>query len=495
MTYTPTPEQNAAIGAFATGENVAIHAAAGSGKTSTLRFIADSAPGKRGLYLAFNKSVAEDAKRRFAGTGVTPSTVHALAYREFGVQMRHRLNQKFLFWPQKAKIIGAADKFPVGSTYLTRQTLVRLAEETVKAFCRSMDKEITPEMSVIPTHAILMPREEARLRQKVAEMANAYWADWMSPNGGIAASHDCYLKLWSLSEPALDYDYLLVDEAQDLEPLTRGVVALQRAQVVAVGDENQAIYGWRGAENSLSEFGGIRVNLTTSFRFGDAIADEANLWLDALGSDIRVEGLAGKKSSVHPSHRTPEAILTRTNGGAIREVLDAQSRGLRVGIAGERKMQELTSLAKAALDLQTKGSTSHRELDVFTSWQDVINYVEDERGDTDIAALVDVVEKHGAQKVLDAVGGTVPASEAEQTVSTAHIAKGLEWFHVRISDDFREPGRDKDTGDRKPMKAEEARLAYVAVTRAMRHLDPGGLAFIREGDVSVEGVERALTYR
>lgn len=808
MTYAPTLEQAAAVEAFASGENVAIHAAAGSGKTSTLRFIADSAVGKRGLYMAFNRSVADDAKRRFSGTGVVPSTVHALAYREFGAPLRHRLNQQRLFWPQKASIIGASDKFPVGSTYLTRQTLVRLAEETVKAFCRSMDKAITAETAVMPSHIILMPREEARLRQKVAEMANAYWNDWMRPDGRIPVTHDCYLKLWALSEPVLNYDYLLVDEAQDLEPLTRGVLNLQDTQVVAVGDPNQAIYGWRGAESAMNDFGGVRTNLTqcqppgtmvtvpvpaprvgvpgvvpvrfeqvpieslragdkvvswtqrrgvyrrgnsvagvsrrmysgqmttvrvgdltsrytdnhecvvvlgdkladgdhvvylmrrgdqfrigrcpwryssgvapirravregadelwvlsvhrtveeasfaeaiaqhrfgipgvlwnnteetrsrykmnvdafwaevgdnpdaaerclahhdlliehplwrrvptsdalgawqgktkpsrpnppgprhragwstvtvtaaanlrsgmlmlpldsvgelnegggsvpwskwqpaavsreryegwvysisveddhtyiadgivthNCFRFGDAIADEANLWLETLDADIRVQGLAGKASSVHPSRRIPEAVLTRTNGGTIREVLDAQAAGRSVGVAGERKVNELTALAKAAVDLQTKGTTSHRDLDVFTSWRDVVNYVEEEREDADIAALVDVVENYGAQKVLDAIERCVPPAQAEQVISTAHIAKGLEWFHVRISDDFREPALDKATGERKPMKAEEARLAYVAVTRAQRHLDPGGLSYIRNGGVRVEGVDREV---
>lgn len=487
MSFAPTHEQQAAIDAFATGGNVAIHAAAGSGKTSSLRFIADAMPGRRGLYLAFNRSVADDARRRFAGTNVASSTVHALAYRDFGAPNRHRLDQKFLFWPQKAARLGAPNRFPVADTFLTKQTLVRLAEETVKQFCRVMDREITPELAVLPERVRLSDGEEHALRAVVTEMAQTYWADWMSPDGQIAWQHDTYLKRFALSQPQLDYDYLLVDEAQDLEPLTRGVLALQGAQMVAVGDPNQAIYSWRGAENALNDFGGQRVNLTTSFRFGDAIAEEANLWLDALGSDIRVQGLPGKDSSVWVSKREPEAVLTRSNGGAISEVLASQSKGLTVGVAGERKVKELTSLAQAALDLQEKGRTSHRELDVFVSWRDVVNYVQDERGDTDLSALVKVVEEYTAETVLRALERTVPPARAQQVISTAHIAKGLEWFHVRIADDFHEPAVDKTTGERKPMEAEEARLAYVAVTRAMRHLDPGGLSFIHDGDITVAG--------
>lgn len=97
--------------------------------------------------------------------------------------------------------------------------------------------------------------------------------------------------------------------------------------------------------------------------------------------------------------------------------------------------------------------------------------MDDDGAESEIAALVRVVDKYGAPAVVRAMEATVPTTEADRTVSTVHVAKGLEWFHVRISDDFREPEFDKRTGEQKPLEAEEARLAYVAVTRAERHLD------------------------
>src|SRR5690606_34892923 len=117
--FAPTSEQQAAIDAFASGENVAIHAAAGTGKTSALRFLADVDPSKRGLYLAFNTSVANDAKRRFRGTRVEARTVHSLAYRTHGAPHRDRLDQKFLFWPQKAALLGIPKRHHINGTYLT----------------------------------------------------------------------------------------------------------------------------------------------------------------------------------------------------------------------------------------------------------------------------------------------------------------------------------------------------------------------------------------
>jgi superfamily II DNA or RNA helicase len=57
-TLTPTAEQQAVIDACGRGGNVVVEAAAGAGKTSTLRAAAGSLSG-RVLYLAYNKAAAE----------------------------------------------------------------------------------------------------------------------------------------------------------------------------------------------------------------------------------------------------------------------------------------------------------------------------------------------------------------------------------------------------------------------------------------------------
>ncbi|WP_405669076.1 3'-5' exonuclease [Streptomyces sp. NBC_01166] len=85
--------------------------------------------------------------------------------------------------------------------------------------------------------------------------------------------------------------------------------------------------------------------------------------------------------------------------------------------------------------------------------------------------------------MLHAVDRLVPEDHAKVTVSTAHKAKGREWAHVRIATDFTPPPDTNavDSSGRPvpgPVKESEARLAYVAVTRARHHLDPEGLAWI-----------------
>ena len=62
------------------GETILITACAGSGKTFTLTEVAKANPGKKFLYLAYNKSAATDATKKFPGN-VEVRTVHSAAYK------------------------------------------------------------------------------------------------------------------------------------------------------------------------------------------------------------------------------------------------------------------------------------------------------------------------------------------------------------------------------------------------------------------------------
>jgi superfamily I DNA/RNA helicase len=77
-----TAEQRAARDAFAAGRDLALIAGAGAGKTSTL-VLMGAATGKRGLYMAYNKAAADDARRRFGGN-VECRTSHSLAFQAVG---------------------------------------------------------------------------------------------------------------------------------------------------------------------------------------------------------------------------------------------------------------------------------------------------------------------------------------------------------------------------------------------------------------------------
>jgi hypothetical protein len=75
----PTPEQEQARELFLKSEGLRIDAYAGTGKTTTLQLLANS-NAQRGLYLAFNRSIAEDARQKFPPQ-VACATSHSIAFR------------------------------------------------------------------------------------------------------------------------------------------------------------------------------------------------------------------------------------------------------------------------------------------------------------------------------------------------------------------------------------------------------------------------------
>jgi hypothetical protein len=216
-----------------------------------------------------------------------------------------------------------------------------------------------------------------------------------------------------------------------------------------------------------------RLPLTKSFRFGPAIAEAANEWLDLLGSDLRVVGHDPIKSAVGDlGDRAPRAILCRTNGTALGWVLAFHARGIKVALApGDKSAgKDIERFAWAARDLMNGEGTDHPDLVGFTTWSEVVAYAEEEEDGADLKRLVGIINQIGYPAVIDAIRGLSLENEAEVTVSTAHKAKGLEWDVVKVADDFVPPVDEDEVTD-----PADLMLAYVTVTRAKLHLDPGSL--------------------
>jgi hypothetical protein len=62
-------------------------------------------------------------------------------------------------------------------------------------------------------------------------------------------------------------DFLLLDEAQDIDPALEQVFPDQ-GKHAGVGNSVQAIYGWRVARHVITGFGGRQLALSRFFRFG-----------------------------------------------------------------------------------------------------------------------------------------------------------------------------------------------------------------------------------
>ncbi|MGW4034507.1 UvrD-helicase domain-containing protein [Streptomyces sp. NPDC004838] len=478
----PTDEQAAAADLFRAGDHLTLQAGAGTGKTSTLVLLA-SGTRRRGRYIAFNKAIARDAANRFPTT-VTCKTAHALAFAAIGHRYARRLNGPRQAGWKTGMALGITRGIRIGERHVPHTALSHAVLGTVTRFCHSADP-VLGHQHVPRLRGLEDTDLHAQLARRVMPLARKAWADLQQPDDGVVRfGHDHYLKIWALTNPRIDADFLLLDEAQDTNPVLEQVFTAQRchAQLVMVGDSAQAIYGWRGARDVMTGFDGHPLSLSLSFRFGPRLAEEANRWLDIAGAPIRLSGATSIPTEIAPVD-DPDAVLCRTNTGAIADVLKHLAAGRRVALAGGG--ESLAALATAARDLKEGRRPWHPELLLFPSWGELQDYAEHDPAGGDLKPFVDLVDQHGPEALLAAIGRLTAEPHAEVTISTAHRAKGREWASVRIGDDFSPP---KDTAQQdtsgNPIPGTisdgEARLAYVAVTRARRRLDLGGLSWIHD---------------
>lgn len=468
---------------FRAERHIVLQAGAGGGKTSTLIMMAKAAGRRRGRYIAFNKPIALEAAGKFPHA-VECRTAHSMAYQAVGNRYAARLNAPRPMAWKAGEALGISRNMVVhlGERKITNRALSYSVSRTVKRFCFSADDDILP--CHVPRLRGVPEEKHHELVSLTLPFAHKAWKDLQNPDRGVVRfDHDHYLKIWALQRPTISGDFLLLDEAQDTNPVLEEIFNRQRghAQLVMVGDSAQAIYGWRGARDVMSDFDGDELHLSQSFRFGPRLAHEANRWLSIIDSPLRLRGTDSIDTQIGKL-TNPDAILCRTNVGAMLEILQLLNQERRVALVGGGKT--LADLAQAAIDLKAGRRPSHPDLILFESWGDLQEYALYDPDGGDLLPLVDLVDEHGVEVILDAVARLSHEGDAEVTLSTAHRAKGREWPAVKISTDF-EPDEGDETDELgrplpKELDPDEARLAYVAVTRARHFLDPAGLLWIND---------------
>lgn len=427
---------------------------------------------ERTLYLAFNKSVAEEAKGRFPIT-VTSKTQHSLAY---------------------GAIIGRSAKYTLGKLSIFKTSryfkvdyyLASLVHKTLECWCNSADEVITVD------HAApdLIERYNDDMKPVEVDMAKKLWTlilDARSPD--FPMTHGGYLKLYQLSKPRLAYDVIMLDEAQDTNPVTQDIVMRQAqngSRLFLAGDPYQQIYAWRGAVDALQKIEADPFYLTQSFRFGPEVAGVANSLLRTFFGETRpLVGLGAAGAIVEELPKPPYTYLSRTNAHlfAYATVLAGKFKLYTPGANGVGNLPLFDSVMNVYhLWKGNKFEVRDPELKMFQDYWELKDFVETGNADAEHVVSVAIVDKYQDQvpaQVEKVRQSLVPQSSmADITLSTAHRAKGLEWDNVILCEDFptlydEETGHLKPIGygDRQKMLApDEVNLLYVAVTRAKRNL-------------------------
>ena len=286
------PSQRAAVSAPA-GPTLLL-GGAGSGKTRVIthrigwRMLVDGAPPHSILAVTFTNKAAREMRRRVqslaAAVGDETELPWVSTFHAFGLNLLRRFGRD----------IGLPAGFPVFGADESRALLRTVAREL------GIEDDRLPLGRLVQLVSRLRNAEAAgsafrgprdpRLADSVREAAASYRAK-LSDLKGVDFDDLLIrtLELLETSEPARSFvshrvRHLLIDEYQDTNP-AQHLLALQLAphrDVFAVGDDDQAIYSFRGADfrNILrfrEDFPGARVfRLEENYRSTAAIVDAAN---------------------------------------------------------------------------------------------------------------------------------------------------------------------------------------------------------------------------
>ena len=462
LNYAPTNEQIAAITAFKNGGCVIISAYAGAGKTSTLQLIAESTS-KRGLYLAFNSATAVEAGERFP-ENMRCMTTHSQALSI----VRKQYSSSKLFTsvtPRSLKALHDLKRQIIAGQEIDGLGFAFLKLLTVQAFCHSADDKIS--LHHVPNDKGQIQKYEGYslqlARKRIYEESLKLWERMLDPEDLTPLGHDGYLKLWSLQSPVLDYDFILLDEAQDTNPCVMKVLAQQDCQIIYVGDPYQQIYEWRGAVNAMSSVeGSVEVRLSMTFRFGRELAKVATELLQNLGENAPLTALDSKTTRLSASGQA-DVKIARKNATLIEQCLIYQENGDRVAFVGVK--EDLQKLISSVYELKDGKPAKHPDLAGFSNWEEVVAHAQLDEG-VDLVAFVSLVRNFGEGRLYGALKESVDENDNPNIVLTSgHRSKGREWDTVEICDDF---GGLIDHEGRISYSA--GRLFYVAVTRAKTNL-------------------------
>jgi len=461
----PTNEQQSILDS--SGRIIKVAAFAGTGKSSTLVFLANRYPDKKILYIAFNKSVVNESKGKFP-SNTTVTTGHGLAYRAMAAPYKHKLVGTLK--PYELVALECLT-FPKRSVKETRNIMADGALKVLTFFMQTSVEKIGDISTQALHDDILKPIHlSCGSFSFYLNLAKELWMKMTDPESLVPFVHSAYVKLFQLSKPVFrGYDIIALDEAQDTSDVLYSIIKRQtHLRIFYIGDSHQSIYGYLNSCN-LMEI--VRADesfsLTGSFRFGQEIANAANIFLHGykgekklirgLGPNTKV--LEAKGTTIRNNH----AYLARTNAGIFEKASMAAKAGFDLRFIGGVGSYKL-GLIVDAFHFSRGGKPFSNQLKHFNSFQEMKETAK-ALEDMELSSLVGLIIKMGkeipesAKKIKEKAVSGRSKSEREVVLTTAHRSKGLEFDHGEMANDFAK------LYDPDELTEEEVNLMYVAVTR------------------------------
>lgn len=452
----PTQEQNQVISCD--GNTIFVQAYAGTGKTTTLLHYTRCRPQKRFLYLSFNRSAKDFADCRF-GSNVQCRTIDSLCFEIAGSRGK-RIEVMLPMTLKKYREVLESDSRLSWKVY-----------ELLRLFLESP--------TFLSVSAAWM--ENQHIGGDAHNIATSIWEDVYAGRTNWTC-HEFNRKIASLKDGGnlaktwleKNYDSMLVDECQDLNPIMLSILGNFSRQKIFVGDTHQAIYSFMGNVNAFERLRPTdRFDLTQSFRFGDIVASRADWIVVSLKNITR-----DPRQRIVPRNRIrgagyPTVFAPLTESGERYTML-------------ARVNKTLFFHAEHVVLNEQKSICWNGKDDFFNKIQQAMKIfvnppawnakrkraVED--GDTETVTMMDLIEEYEPEK-LAALMQKIQTSmttedRADIVLSTVHKAKGLEWDHVVINEDVANSIIRAFTDEKFDLKTftEECNIYYVAITRGKK---------------------------
>lgn len=508
-----------------TNDSLIIEAVAGSGKTTTIVEAINHVPGDKSVvFLAFNKSIADELRRRVTAPNASCKTLHALGLQAWKRQIWDTATEPLEITGSKIRNIVDSLELPWGTWTRDMGKLVSLAkgggmvpmiseclscekEESIEEILESKDCKCGGSFDLTPMVGY----------RGLAEDTDDAWEETMERYDIDPDEVDLRLvrKVLAISirqsKEVIDFDDMLympiitgaafekadvvfVDEAQDVNGIQAEIVQRmlgEESRVVVVGDPNQSIYGFRGAmHNSMDllreRFGCVKLPLSVSYRCPKSVVTEARRWVThILASDQAPDGLVEYADRwLVSDFRAGDAILCRNSAPVIsicflliRNKVAAKVVGRDIGQGLVKLVEKMK--AKTILDLDER-LAKYREREALRAKK---NQQKIAALDDKLATIRVFMEEAGPHagvgtviRLINELFGDAEGMGGVVTCSTVHKSKGLEFDRVFILDaELYMPSKwAKQDWERQ----QEDNLQYVAVTRSkreMRYISTEGL--------------------
>jgi DNA helicase-2/ATP-dependent DNA helicase PcrA len=226
------------------------------------------------------------------------------------------------------------------------------------------------------------------------------------------------IERFNVSELCPKFDVAFIDEAQDLSPIQWKMVEIIKKNskyVILAGDDDQAIYGWAGADvkKFQQEVSKKDIILPQSYRVPKVVQNVADKILDRIPEDRRVK----------------KTWRAREEEGKIQYIMDVDGLPLHDGewLILARYNDRLNKLMPTLKDMgiyyQYKGRKSYKS----SLFRSILNYTRWQKGE--LLSLSEVKD------ILECTGMSLkPTEEKMYDLTELTYDKTVNWFDVFVVD-------------------------------------------------------------